>query len=236
MRETMHTKEKIIVALDDITERDTLLAFAKELAPYVGMFKIGNAIDVFGTDMVRALADIAPVMVDTKLYDIPNTVRVRLHAYADAGATFATLHTSGGRAMLESAETYARTTSMKLIGVTILTSFSDADTEEIYHVSTKEKIRECADLAAACGLYGIVASAEDLPLLHTPHDTKMKKLTPGIRPLWAAKNDQHRITTPRAALDAGADYLIIGRPIRTPPEEIGSPAQAIQKIIEELET
>lgn len=123
-----------------------------------------------------------------------------------------------------------------LIGVTVLTSINDVESIELYGAPAAEKVLQFAMNAAKAGLDGLVCSAQEIALLKSNPNTKhLTLITPGIRPDWAASGDQSRIMTPRMAVEAGADYLVIGRPITQPPESIGTPRNAVMKIMEELQ-
>ncbi|MCX7973824.1 MAG: orotidine-5'-phosphate decarboxylase [Candidatus Aminicenantes bacterium] len=232
--------EKIIVALD-VAEREKALSLVDEL-PEVRWFKIG--LELFtscGPSLIEEIKDKGhQIFLDLKLHDIPNTVAGAIRAAVRHGVSMLTLHIFGGREMMLKAREVAQEesqrkglTSPKLIGVTILTSLNDEDLELL---GLKEKIApqilRLSHLARECGLDGCVCSPQEISLLRQEHGPEWLLITPGVRPAWAASNDQKRILSPAEALNLGASFLVIGRPIIGQP----SPRQAFLKLIEELKS
>lgn len=229
-------RNRIVIPLDVDTEA-SFRKILEELAGHVGLFKIGLQVIHAPWGGPRAL-EIAReyetrVFWDAKLHDIPNTV-------AGAAASIASLNVemfnvmaeAGPEAMVLAANNAGNSL---LLAVTILTSHDDQSCQRIYGASVKEKVTELALDACACGVDGLICSAKDLDFLSKYDELDgLLKVTPGIRPLWSAPNDQKRITTPAQAIAAGATHLVIGRPITKPPSEIGSPANAAKLVAEEI--
>lgn len=155
------------------------------------------------------------LFLDLKLHDIPNTVRLAIEALADAGLWCVTVHGAGGRRMLEEAVAArnARGSSMKILAITVLTSFSEESWSEVAPgTSIEAAIRARAKLCDDTGLDGLVCSPLDLPIVKSCTSPRLLKVVPGVR-LAAAGDDQTRVATPKDAIIAGADYLVMGRPI-----------------------
>jgi len=213
---------RVIVALDFDDSRKAL-ALAARLDPAACAVKVGKELFVTaGPEPVRTLvARGFRVFLDLKFHDIPNTVAQACAAATRLGVWMLNVHAAGGRAMLSAArDAVDRAAAAEgraaplLIGVTVLTSLADADLRETGVAATAaQQALALARLAAACRLDGVVCSAVEAPALRDALGTSFKLVTPGIRPAGSAKEDQARIVTPDAALAAGADYLVIGRPI-----------------------
>jgi len=214
--------DQLLVALD-VETREHAGRLADVLRGAVGGFKIGSRLfTAEGPDMVRSLTDRGDrVFLDLKFHDIPNTVASACAAAVKLGVWMMNVHASGGRAMLraarEAVDTTALATSRRtplLIGVTVLTSLTDDDLREVGHASTvMGEVSVLAQLARACGLDGVVCSAQEASSLRAQYDRSFTLVTPGIRLAGAERNDQARTVTPEVAIGAGADYLVIGRPI-----------------------
>jgi orotidine-5'-phosphate decarboxylase len=228
----MNPKDRLIVALDvDSWERAERLV--DELGPHVGMFKVGQELfTAEGPEVVRSIvASGGRVFLDLKFHDIPNTVAKAVGAAAQLGAFFVTLHTSGGRAMLEAAASALPAEGTQLLGVTVLTSHTDESLRETgVRGTVAETVRLLAVLARESGIDGVVCSPHEITLIRETAGDDLVIVTPGIRPKGAAKGDQARVTTPLEALRLGADYIVVGRPIT----EATSPADAAQAIVAEL--
>jgi len=215
-------RNPIIVALD-VSTAERALALAAELAPSVGAFKIGKELFTStGPDLVRHLrASGAAVFLDLKFHDIPNTVAKAVEAAVQLDVQMLTVHTSGGTAMMQAAERAAQDTARRLgratplvLGVTVLTSLDDAALAEVgVEVGAARQVERLATLAVAAGLGGLVCSPLELRALRKTLPAAVQLVTPGIRPAAAGKDDQKRTLTPREAVAAGADWLVIGRPI-----------------------
>jgi orotidine-5'-phosphate decarboxylase len=207
-------RARIIVALD-LPTRAAALETARRLSPHPGLLKIGLQLFIAaGPDIVREVRDLGSgVFLDLKLHDIPNTVGRAVESASSLGAEMLTLHLSGGGAMIEAA-VRAAPPEMLLLGVTVLTSSDAATLRETGVAATvEEQVTRLAKLGVKAGLRGLVASPHELRVLRAAHGEQIAIVTPGIRPAGADANDQKRAMTPAEALAAGADYLVIGRPI-----------------------
>jgi len=222
---------KIIVALD-VATKEKALELVKELRDRISFFKIGLQLyTAEGPEIVRSVvATDAKVWLDLKLYDIPNTVARAVESANNLGVNMLTIHLSGGSEMIAAASA-ARANSMLLLGVTVLTSATEQTLREI-GLSGKmdEQVLRLARLGVQAGIDGVVASPHEIQKLRAEFGDKIKIAVQGIRPSWAEPGDQKRFMTPRNALEAGADYIGIGRPITAHPR----PSEAVRKILEEI--
>lgn len=228
----MNPRDRLIVALDvDNMERARVLV--DELGPHVGMFKVGKELfTAEGPQIVRSIVEGGGrVFLDLKFHDIPNTVAKAVGAAAQLGAFFVTLHVAGGRAMLEAAASALPAEGTQLLGVTVLTSHTDATLAETGMRGTVvDTVRQLTRLAHESGIDGVVCSPHEIPLIREIAGDDLVIVTPGIRPRGAAKGDQARVTTPGEALRLGCDYIVVGRPIT----EAASPSDAARAIVDEL--
>jgi orotidine-5'-phosphate decarboxylase len=225
--------EKIIVALDVATRKEAL-SLVTELSPDVGFFKIGlQSYTVEGPGLIRAIPFLGPkVFLDLKLHDIPNTVAKAVEAAGKLGVRMLTIHLSGGSEMIRAAVD-ARPGDMLILGVTVLTSSTDDTLHETGISETIDKhVLRLARLGVSAGIDGLVASPHEARILRAEFGDKIKIVTPGIRPSWSEPGDQKRFMTPREAIDAGADYLVIGRPITAH----AKPRDAVAMILSELDS
>ena len=224
---------KIIVALDYAAAQPAL-AIAAQLDPALCRVKVGKELfTVAGPALVETLvARGFGVFLDLKYHDIPNTVASACRAAATMGVWMLNVHASGGRAMMLAARAALDGPHRpKLIAVTVLTSLAENDLVDIgVQGSTNEAVLRLARLAQASGLDGVVCSALEAHTLRAACGAGFDLVTPGIRLAGAAQDDQKRIMTPRAAIDAGADYLVIGRPIT----QAADPLAVLQHIQREL--
>lgn len=223
--------EKIVVALDVGTTKDAL-RLATLLADHVGLFKIGlQSYTAEGPALIDPLSLLGPkVFLDLKLHDIPNTVGKAVEAAGTLGVRMLTLHLSGGSEMIRAAVS-ARSDSLLLLGVTVLTSSTDETLAETGIAGkTSDQVLRLARLGVANGIDGLVASPHEARMLRAEFGDQIRIVTPGIRPSGADPGDQKRFATPREAIEAGADYLVIGRPITGAPD----PKAAAQGVAEEL--
>lgn len=238
----MEAKERIVLALDVDTPKEAL-ELVKKLTGFVGVFKIGMQLyNSVGPGIVHQVHDMGGrVFVDLKLHDIPNTVGAAGKVLTRLNSYMFNVHAAGGRAMMSQAAEDSKKEAQRLgisepliLAVTVLTSISAKElAEEMYvtGMSVEDLVVKWALMAQASGLGGVVCSPQEIAPIRKACGPDFKIVTPGIRPLWSAANDQKRITTPRQALDLGADYMVIGRPIT----QADDPCAAAQKIIEELE-
>lgn len=212
------TTNPICVALD--TPRpDEARALAASLGAEVGAVKIGlTSFAVGGAGLVRDLVRSTDVFLDLKFHDIPAQVEGAVAAVAQLGASITTVHTSGGRAMLEAAAGARGDSGLRVVAVTVLTSLDDSDLSDIGLTSDPaETVLRWAELALSSGVDGLVCSPLEVAALRErfgPHEKGGPYLVvPGIRPPGADTGDQRRTLGPKEALEAGADLLVIGRPI-----------------------
>ena len=223
--------DKIIVALD-VATKEKALELVKQLCDQISFFKIGLQLyTAEGPEIVRAvLSTGAKVWLDIKLHDIPNTVARAVESANNLGVHMLTIHLSGGGEMIRAA-TAARPNNMLLLGVTVLTSATEQTLREI-GVAGKvdDQVLRLAKLGVEAGIDGVVASPHEIKKLRAEFGDKIKIAVQGIRPAWAEPGDQKRFMTPREALEAGADYIGIGRPITAHPR----PREAVAKILQEL--
>jgi orotidine-5'-phosphate decarboxylase len=229
----------ILVALDVPTAEEAL-KLAQALAPIVGGFKIGSELfTTAGPQIVRQIRALgSSVFLDLKFHDIPNTVARAIAAAVQLDVQMLTVHASGGHAMLEAAEKSAQETAHKLgrqapwvLGVTVLTSL---DANELVEVGVEpnvgRQVERLAALAVKCGLRGLVCSPLEVAGLRAIVPSSMKLVTPGIRGPGEILGDQKRTLAPREAIEAGADWLVIGRPIYASPD----PKSAAGRIVDSL--
>ena len=207
----------VIVALDFATERDAR-QLLERLDPKRCRVKVGKELFTrAGPAFVRGIIDSGfDVFLDLKFHDIPNTVAGACSAAADIGCWMVNVHASGGREMmLAAAERLAHYQSRPLlVAVTVLTSMDHASILEIGYRSTPDKlVLQLAELTQRCGLDGVVCSAHEIKSIKRHCGSAFMTITPGIRLKGSADDDQRRIATPAGALEAGADFLVIGRPI-----------------------
>jgi len=230
----MKHDSRIIVALDYATT-EAALALTQRLEPTRCKLKIGKELFTHaGPDIVRQLiAKGFDIFLDLKFHDIPNTVAKACRAAAELGVWMLNVHTLGGRAMLQAAREAIDKSAQQplLIGVTILTSMSDADLLEIGITSgVSHSVQRLAKLAHENKLDGVVCSALEAASLRAATSPHFQLVTPGIRLADSAMNDQKRIATPANALADGADYLVIGRPIT----QASDPMAVIARIEQEI--
>ncbi len=234
-------KDRIVVALDVETSAQAL-ALVEKLRGLVGMFKIGKQLfTAAGPDIVRQVVGLGEkVFLDLKFHDIPNTVASAGVEAARLGVSIFNVHALGGSAMMRATVDAINAAAERenlakplILAVTILTSHDQLSLREIgLERSIQEQVLRLAQLAATSGINGVVASPLEIaPLRATLENPNFVILTPGVRPTGAVLNDQKRVMTPGDAVKAGADYLVIGRPI-TGAE---NPVAAAQKISEEIE-
>ncbi len=231
-------KDRIIIALD-VKDKDEAAKVVSGLKD-ARTFKVG--LELFtaeGPALFKKLKVLRKdIFLDLKLHDIPNTVAGATRSAVRHGVQMMTIHTSGGREMMARAVAAARETAEAeklarplLLGVTVLTSMKAAELDEIgMNPDVAAQVLRLAGLAKAAGMDGVVCSPQEIEIIRKEFGRGLLVVTPGIRPAWAAAQDQKRIMTPAEAVAKGADYLVIGRPITGAP----SPAEAFLRIVEEL--
>ena len=231
----MRAAERICLALDFPT-RGEILFCAERFAGRVGWLKVGlEAFAAEGPAIVREVAALGPrVFLDLKLHDIPATVERAVAAAARTGAAMINVHAFGGRAMLEAARRGAGGSGkVKLIAVTLLTSLDARALSDLPIAGDPRGIaRRLALLARDCNLDGVVCSGEDLSAVRGACGPDFLTVVPGIRPAGSPAADQKRVATPREALEAGADLLVVGRAVTAAPD----PDAALEGLLSEIES
>lgn len=224
----------ILVALDVPTAEEAV-RLAQALAPHVGGFKVGLELLMGpGPGTVGAIAQLGrPVFADAKLHDIPNTVEASAAALARMGARWVTVHASGGREQMQAAveglHRGAGGREVGVLGVTVLTSLDDSDLAQIgFGRTAGSQTSRLAKLAAGSGAEGVICSPRELGVVASVAP-ELLKVTPGIRP-GGSDDDQKRVTTPEEAIDRGADWLVIGRPITKAPDPVEAAIQIAASI------
>jgi len=224
-------RDRIIVALDFPTQAKAL-ALVSALSDSVSIYKIGLQLyTAAGPAIVQAVAATgAKIFLDLKLHDIPNTVAKTVSAAGDLGVAMPTVHLSGGSAMLQAA-LESKPPQLSLLGVTVLTSATQETlTETGVDAALADQVMRLADLGKKSGCDGLITSPREVGALRQRLGPDILLVCPGVRPAWAAADDQKRFTTPREAVEAGADYLVIGRPITA----AADPRSAVERIVTEL--
>lgn len=235
----MAEHDRIIFALDV----GTLAAagdWVVKLGGRVGYFKVGlELFTAAGPEVVTRIRGAGiKCFLDLKFHDIPNTVAGAVRSATRLGVDMLTIHLSGGQTMAEAALAAAAEEADRLglkrpaiIGVSVLTSLGESDLKDLgWHAGVKEQVERLLQLGVSTGLDGMVCSAADLPSIRHLTPPGFRLITPGIRPSGAAVGDQARIATPGAAVKAGADLLVIGRPI----SEAQDPRAAVDRIVAEI--
>ena len=218
----------IIVAIDEI-DFNKVSNILDNLDSDKCMVKIGSvAFNSIGPDIIFYAAEKGfDIFLDLKLHDIPNTVKKSIQGLTKLPIKMLTIHTSGGRNMMEAAMEAVIGSDIKVFGVTALTSLSDEDTNKIYRRSATEHVNAMLDLAESASIDGVVCSSHELELV-SKRDSLLS-IAPGIR-LEESNDDQKRVMTPKEAINLGADYLVIGRPITSS----NNIKESLSKIIESL--
>lgn len=228
-------KNRIIVALD-VNSLEKAKNAIELLAPYVGTFKVGlELLTAEGApqvvEFVHSLG--GKVFFDGKFDDIPNTIAGAAKAVAKMKVKMFNVHASAGVEAMMSA--VANKDESLVLAVTVLTSLEENNANLIFGGPSKARVLQFARDAKLAGCDGIICSPQELELLGKQKElTGLLKITPGVRPSWAAVGDQKRVMTPGEAIKAGADMLVIGRPILQPPAEIGNSITAATMIAQEI--
>ena len=200
----------IIVAIDETTFEGASEVI-ESLDPKKCMVKIGSVtFNSLGHEIIKYAAKKGfDIFLDLKLHDIPNTVKKSILGLVSLPISMLTIHISGGKDMMMAAMTAVSGTQIKIFGVTALTSLNNDDANEIFQRTTYEQVSAMLDLAEDAGIDGVVCSPHELELVSKRN---LLSITPGIR-IQESDDDQKRVMTPREAINLGADYLVIGRPI-----------------------
>lgn len=235
-------KKKICIALD-VDSPDKALDLVRRLAPWAGVFKIGSQLFTrAGPGIVRAIVEEgADVFLDLKYHDIPNTVVNAAREAARLGVGMFNVHCLGGSRMMETLAGTLKRESQEtgapmplLLGVTVLTSFSDEElrSDLLIPLPLGDYVVHLAKLAQKAGMDGVVCSPREIEPIRNACGPDFTLVTPGIRPAWAARGDQERIMTPGEALCLGADYIVVGRPV----VEAKDPEEAAKRLLLEMTT
>lgn len=225
-------KSRLVVAIDK-SHRDDILAAVDALSGEVGWIKLGlQAFVSNGPALVREVAERdLRVFLDLKFHDIPNTASNAVREAVQLGASMTNVHAAGGPAMLRACADAVSSSSAILLGVTVLTSLSDDDLHAVgYRGSAEENVVRMALLCRDSGLHGVVASPLEISAIRERCGDDFVILTPGIRGADAPPDDQKRTLTAREAVQRGATYLVVGRPITA----AADPVAAARRIVEEI--
>jgi orotidine-5'-phosphate decarboxylase len=234
---TRATGGTLCVALDG-SDRDWILKTGLALSGVAHWLKVGlEAFAAHGPDLVSELGGHGPgVFLDLKLHDIPATVERAAANCAAAGAGMLTVHAAGGRSMLSAAVAGARSGNPAhpplVVAVTVLTSLDAAALDDLrFGASPRDLVPYWARLAMVCGVDGVVCSAREARAVRAACGAEAVLVTPGIRPTWAGRDDQRRVATPAEAVAAGADILVVGRPVT----RADDPRVAARRVLAEME-
>ena len=230
MSETVSPRDRLIVALDlpSVAEAEAMVA---RLGDSVSFYKIGMELTYAGGLPLaeRLIADGKKVFIDLKLHDIPNTVERAARQIARLGASFLTVHAFPQS--MKAALAGVAGSQLQLLAVTVMTSYDDADLAAAgYGIGVKELVARRSAQARDIGIHGLVLSPEEAETTRALVGADMKLVTPGIRPAGAATGDQKRIMTPALAIAAGADHLVVGRPVT----EATDPAAVAEQIVADI--
>ncbi len=230
---TVSAKEKIIVAVD-APDASSALRLVEPLASEGCLFKIGlQLFTAEGPSIVSKLQSTgARIFLDLKFHDIPNTAREAVHSAVRLGVDMTTIHLCGGPQMVSESVAAAKGSSTLVLGVSVLTSMDDESLRAVgVPLTAEEQVLHLAEMGLRCGLRGIVASPREIRPLREKFGNSLVIVTPGVRPVGSDVGDQKRIMTPGDAMRAGADYLVIGRPITGAP----SPLESLRAIAAEMQ-
>lgn len=227
-------RSRLILALD-VPDRQTALARVSLLSGHVGCFKVG--LELFVREGPRLVEDILglgeKVFLDLKLHDIPNTVAGAVRSAGRLGVQMLTVHASGGAEMLKAAHVAAESaeTPPVLLAVTALTSISQPEAQRMgIGTPLGQWVQRLAQMAIEAGIQGLVASSLEVKALRQRFGAKPQIVVPGIRPAGAASQDQARTGQPGDAIRAGADYLVVGRPVLQDPDPPGAADRIVAEI------
>lgn len=238
---SLEPKDRLIVALD-VDTKEEALKLVEELQEYVGVFKVG--MQLYNSEGPEILKEIhakgGKVFVDLKFHDIPNTVAQAGKVMTRQNVFMYNVHCSGGKEMMQKTVEISTIEAEKLgikkpliIGVTVLTSIDSRVLKDEIGAErdVESQVVHYAKLAQEAGINGVVASPKEVKAIKAACGKDFYTVIPGIRPEWAAVNDQKRIMTPKEAIEAGADFIVVGRPITA----AGNRIEAAQKILKEIE-
>ena len=236
----LSARDRLVLALDVDSDQEAF-ALVEELGSSVGMFKVGHQLfTAYGPDIVRRIIDKgSKVFLDLKYHDIPNTVAKASVEAVKLGVSMFNVHALGGADMMKAAAESARETAERLgrpvpivLAVTVLTSMDEQSLRRELKIarSLPRQVSHLARMAGRAGMHGVVASPQEIKLLRRSARGPFVILTPGVRPSWAAKDDQKRIMTPGEAVATGADYIVVGRPVLKAVDR----KSAVEKIVQEI--
>lgn len=225
---------ELILALD-LPDKNSAISILNPLVGTLKWVKIGLQMYLkYGPDFVKEISNMGfKIFLDLKLYDIPNTVSSAISSLSNLPISMLTIHTSGGREMMYDAVKIAteKNPDLLLLGVTVLTSFNDVGLKETGISNTSEsQVELLAKLAFSSGMKGLVCSPLEIESLRKILPDHIKLVTPGIRPLGSDSNEQKRIMTPKLAYLAGADYIVVGRPIL----KSNNPKSTVEEILKDI--
>jgi orotidine-5'-phosphate decarboxylase len=232
---TLSAKDRLIFALD-VADKSEAQRLVKLLQDSVGSFKVGLELFVReGPDILKLIKDYssAEIFLDLKLHDIPATVRGALRSAAKLGVKYITIHSTEGEAILEASKE-VKGSGIEVLAVTLLTSMGESQLQDLgSNLKVGDIVLDRALRARQSGCAGIICSGEEIESVKQKCGDDFKVVVPGIRPEWSqiVSDDQKRITTPRKAIQAGADLIVVGRPIR----DAVDPEKAARKIVTEIE-
>jgi orotidine-5'-phosphate decarboxylase len=229
---TCTAKEKIIIALD-VPNLASAVSLVDDLGETISWVKVGlQLFTAEGPPIVHAMKTRGlKVFLDLKFHDIPRTAFEAVRSAVALGVDMATIHLSGGSHMVRSAVEACKDSSLLVLGVTVLTSLDNDQLNEIgVQRTAEEQVLELVGLGRQCGLRGVVCSPLEIAALRSKFGNSLTIVTPGVRPSNSNLDDQRRVMTPADALRAGADFLVIGRPITA----AASPRQAAALIAKEI--
>ncbi len=214
----------------DVGSLSEAIDLASRLAPHVAAVKIGSQLfTAEGPSAIRAMREIGlPVFLDVKFHDIPNTVAGAVTSASNLGVWMLNVHCSGGPSMMEAAANATKPAAPGerplILGVTVLTSFDEAGLKDTLGTTRtlREQVRHLARQAQSAGLDGVVASAQEITDIRETCGANFMIVTPGVRPTGASRGDQRRVMTPEEAVRAGADYVVVGRPILEAKDPVGA--------------
>ncbi len=231
------SRDRLILALD-VDSQERAKAIVEKLSEFMGIFKVGPRLFTrCGPKIIDLIKERnSKVFYDAKFYDIPSVVKKAAQASAEMGVDMLTLHTLGGSEMMKAAVEGIRSenSKVKVLGVTLLTSLSSRILKEELGIkkNLNEEIIHLAGLARKAGLDGVVTSAWELEQLRRNFGSDFILVVPGIRPPGSGKNEQRRISTPKEAIEKGADFLVVGRPILNSKD----PVETAKRILKEMES
>ncbi len=242
----LSAQQRIIVALDVSTEKEAV-ELVTQLKDHVGLFKVGlEIINSVGIGIIKRIIKLGGnVFYDGKFMDIPNTVAGAARGVSKLVVSMFNVHTLGGIEMMKAAVKASEEKASELkierplvLGVTMLTSIDNSVMNDQLRIQgdVVSQVVHLATLAEKSGLDGVIASPHEIEAIHKNMPRRMLVITPGVRPSWAAPQDQRRIMTPAEAILKGASYLVIGRPITKPPTHIGTPVEAVKLITQEIDS